>query len=367
MRFDLRYLTLLSYREVLSPRSLLRRTRAWCSYCLQEWAANDGENSNNKGDGVSNVYEPLLWALEALKICPHHDTNLQTNCPHANCKQSMAVLAPRASPGYCSKCERWLGFDGEVKSSEAYQNDKSRENEHRVWQEVGELLQAMPSWAKPMPRNTIQHKLTYYLDAIAEGNPAFLAQRIGISKRSVRSMLDGAQVPQINTLLSICDRLETTPLHFLSRSFDKRRLAMASDGATPIKRRKHRQSPRPFDRQKLEFTLQQVLSSEEYPPPNMRAIGRRLGYDPSHLHKHFPRLCTSISAKYKIYLQTRSEERRASLRTEVRQVTHALQSRGHHPTFRLTRANLGKPRDMFEPDAINAWHEALLELGLETQ
>lgn len=60
-RKDLRFLTLLPWAELLPSRKLLRRHRAWCSQCFEEWKQNE-----------QNIIEPLLWSLEVVKVCPNH-------------------------------------------------------------------------------------------------------------------------------------------------------------------------------------------------------------------------------------------------------------------------------------------------------
>ena len=44
------------------PISMLKTCREWCPDCLQEWHNSDRE-----------IYEPLLWSLSLVAICPHHD------------------------------------------------------------------------------------------------------------------------------------------------------------------------------------------------------------------------------------------------------------------------------------------------------
>src|SRR6266496_5699626 len=55
---DLRFLTMLTFEDILSPKSLNRRMRAWCPECYEEW-----EETNQI------VYEPLLWSLETVCWC----------------------------------------------------------------------------------------------------------------------------------------------------------------------------------------------------------------------------------------------------------------------------------------------------------
>jgi TniQ len=44
------------------PISMLKTGREWCPDCLQEWQNSDRD-----------IYEPLLWSLWLVAICPHHD------------------------------------------------------------------------------------------------------------------------------------------------------------------------------------------------------------------------------------------------------------------------------------------------------
>ena len=67
---NLHHLTLLMWAEVLPARGLLRRIRAWCPLCYEEWRTNN-----------LTVYEPLLWALEAIKFCPRHQQALVLTMP----------------------------------------------------------------------------------------------------------------------------------------------------------------------------------------------------------------------------------------------------------------------------------------------
>src|SRR5258708_38557072 len=57
---NLRFLTMLPWAEVLSCRYLIRRLKAWCPFCYQEWLE----------EGMP-IYDPLLWALEVAIFSTH--------------------------------------------------------------------------------------------------------------------------------------------------------------------------------------------------------------------------------------------------------------------------------------------------------
>ncbi len=78
------------------PISMLKTGREWCPDCLQEW-----QNSDRV------IYEPLLWSLSLVAICPHHDRLLEQVCP--GCNQSQPIFAAKTRVGRCSHCHAWLG------------------------------------------------------------------------------------------------------------------------------------------------------------------------------------------------------------------------------------------------------------------
>ena len=92
---NLRFLTLLPFEGVFSLEGAFRRTRAWCPACYQEWQ-RPGEI----------VYEPLLWAMRLVTICPKHHRPLEKNCPC--CRRPLVPLAVFSRPGYCSTCGKSL-------------------------------------------------------------------------------------------------------------------------------------------------------------------------------------------------------------------------------------------------------------------
>ncbi len=90
-------LSLLHGASMLLTGSVLRRHQAWCPICLQQWL-----------QAGCMIYTPLIWLLKSLGECPQHrEQPLIDKCPF--CHHSFAPLAPRSSPGFCPRCNGWLG------------------------------------------------------------------------------------------------------------------------------------------------------------------------------------------------------------------------------------------------------------------
>lgn len=109
MRQDLRFLTLLSWKGMIYDRELFRNYRAWCPSCLQEWKQEK-----------KTIYEPLLWSFKDVEVCLSHKYRLVDECPH--CSSRLPVIAKISPPGFCSRCQGWLGMEKEGKEDiEKYQ------------------------------------------------------------------------------------------------------------------------------------------------------------------------------------------------------------------------------------------------------
>ena len=97
------------------PISMLKTCREWCPDCLQEWQNSDRD-----------IYEPLLWSLSLVAICPHHDRWLERCCPH--CAKTQPIFAAKTRVGHCSHCHAWLGM-----SSDYSKQEGDRCDDRKVW------------------------------------------------------------------------------------------------------------------------------------------------------------------------------------------------------------------------------------------
>ncbi|MBU0493747.1 MAG: TniQ family protein, partial [Chloroflexi bacterium] len=191
-RTDLRFLTLLTWADVLPTSGLLRPTRAWCPACYEEWRT-----------GGQVVYEPLLWTLQVVAICSRHQRWLCLQCP--DCQQPLPLLTSRSRPGCCPRCEAWLGSSPAVTPTDSVELP---EDEWR-WQTwvvdtVGELLAAAPHLMDLPRRESIAAAMTVYVEQAAGGNMNALARELRISLSAVSTWKLTRSVPQLQRLLQVC-------------------------------------------------------------------------------------------------------------------------------------------------------------------
>lgn len=351
VRNDLRFLTMLLWAEVLPVRGLMRRTRAWCPECYENWR------------GTSQVvYVPLLWALEVVTTCPEHQRQLQLRCPYEDCQRLLPGLDLQSRPGYCSSCGRWLGSvsEGDAVEQELCTADESGWS---VWvcQAVGELLAATPTLSNPPRKKTLVRNISALTGKVMGGNASALARLLGCSPATVRDWRSGKVLPRLNSLLRMCYSVSVSPLRFLTEdigesiSREPRELPGVQHGTGS--------SPRSFDWEALRRALEVAATSDESPPPSMAKVAERLGHDLSHLLKLFPDLCRQISQRYRNRRETRRIERECRIHAEIRQAVLSVHAQGEYPSYDRVRAMLGNPNDLRPRAALAIWHETLRELG----
>ncbi len=355
LRTGLRYLTLFTWSNVLSPRYLLRQTKAWCPLCYKEWLR----------DGLE-LYEPLIWSLETVNSCTHHNCYLSVSCPNVNCKRSLYALAPQMFLGYCPYCGCFLGEEKNQISRRMLSEDESKWQKW-IMETIGELFIAALNLAMLPKRETFAYAVDEYLKDCAGGNISALARELHVSRRTIRDWKKGKQVPQLRSLLLFCSLSGITPLHLFVQevtNVDSPKTHLEAKSELNPKEKKHY---RVFNAEQMRHALEAELLTERELPPAMASVARQLGYDHSYLRKYFPELCSAISERHRVFRKKRREERRQKILDEVHQTTFKVHSQGLYPSHERVRRLLEKPCSIREPGAIQTWHQALQELGLEAK
>lgn len=350
LRNDLRFLTMLTWAEVLPAVGLTRQRKAWCPACFEEWRMTE-----------QPIYDPLLWTLQVIKGCPYHRQYLQLKCPYCN-QDDIPLLTWRSRPGYCPKCEHWLGIP--LKSAIGDETLEG-ELEWEIWvaETTGDLLVAAPSLSSIPKKENIARALSACADKVASGNMAAFARALGVPKNTMHLWCNGNSIPQLDMYLRICYSfgLKLSTLFTSASSISE--VAKIKHCSPPIIK-KPKSSSRPFPKEQILHSLNVALASNENPPPAMTEVAQRLGYNLRTIRNHFPDLCGRISARYVEYKNQQGLLKIERLSDEIRQVTFELYAQGINPTRRNVSLRLSKPASCLEEAVRTAHKNALLELGL---
>lgn len=412
LRNDLRGLTMLTWASVLPSKGLLRSVRAWCPTCYQEWRA-----------AGQVIYEPLIWALDVVRICPRHHRHLLFLCPH--CQQQLPLLSWRSVPGYCSKCHRCLGVSTEATISSP-QVLSEFELKWQLWavNNIGELVATALALPTLPSKATITKNIFTCVNQLTQGNITAFARLLGMSPSLVREWYVGKSLPQFRSIVAICYHLEISSLlDFLSvevaainsslttrlltklpnqlrtpsHEFDLEQaqamlLAALNEPEPPpvaeVARRlgqkggwllykyfpslcraissQHADYKKAKSIAEIQQGLEAALERDFCPPPSLQEVARRIKYSQTTLYKYFPSLCRAISAKYLSYCKAARMQREEQLRAEIWLTALELYAQGVIPNSCTVSKHLPKPGLMRDKVAQTTLGEVRRFLNLET-
>ncbi|QLE43805.1 TetR family transcriptional regulator [Nostoc sp. C052] len=350
LRDDLCFLTLLTWDKLFPSRNLLRSVRAWCPSCYQEWYEKE-----------QLIYEPLLWSLDVVKICPYHHHKLIFECPH--CHQKNTTLAWRSRSGYCSKCGEWLGLIPGIES--ANKNTlKKNELEQGIWvaKAVGELIAATPYLHEALSSTTIALTLSKWVEQIAKGNIAEFARQINIPRNTVWLWCKGKNLPSLEALTNVCYCFGVTILSFLTEETNN--LSLSRKLVTTEVKTTFRAKSKAFDAERVKSYLEALLTNEQSSALSMEQVAKELKVDRRTIYKHFPHLCRAISARYASYQKDYHQKIIEECCQEVRLVAFELHKQGKYPTESAVSALVSKPGYFRHKKVRLALKEANRELEL---
>lgn len=351
LRRDLALLTMLPYKEALSGVSLLRRTKAWCCTCYEEWR-----------EAGQVIYEPLLWLLSVVTLCPRHALPLEVRCPHLDCARQQFPLTAQGQPGYCPWCGRWVGSKkncGNLKLTDEEQAKQLQDSEM-----VGALLAATSHASARFLKGLFAWIISTCVDQLAEGKASVLAHQLQVESSTIQQWQRGRNVPQLETLVKVAAALNISLFDLLVGEVNALSISPTMEqarGISPTRSRKRRKPKTPKQQQRE--ALEAVIRNSEDPPPSMQEVASRLQYDYSRLTKDFPDLCHTISDRYARYRAKQRVERQQRLCEEVRQAVHLVHTQGRYPSKRQVSKLLTSPGSFWIPEVYRTWKESIQQLG----
>lgn len=355
-RSDLSQLTLHGWIGDLSDRGHLRVTPAWCPLCYREWKERDAP-----------LYQPQLWMFRVITHCPRHHRPLENLCPQCYKTQSI-VASDKSQIGECTHCTAWLGVERDTQSDQERSEDEhwltwviATLEEMRLASFSSSLLQWEPFFVNLA--TCLKEQRGYLKFAQLTGFDRSLFYRWpGWPNKPRSHTLSHSYVPSLETILECCYACEITPLQVMMNQLEPLRdLIQGKKAAQPLRPR--RSAPQRIDHQKCLELIQAILDGTEE-PLSIRQLAKRLGCRERSLTHHFPQECVFIAKRTQEYHKQRQEQRLQQVQDQVRQTVIALREQGIFPSHRRLRM-MFPPGVMRMPEANEAWHTALRELGLK--
>lgn len=355
-RRDLSCLTLLAWRQVLPGHSLLRRCRAWCESCLYAWR-----------EANQPIYEPLLWSLQVVTICPYHRRILRQACPHCECQ--IGPLDSRSRRDCCSRCGQSLVPNGIDAASDSRMLP-SEKLEWACWvaNTLGELLAAAPQIRCPPGRERLAQTIHHVVERFCSGNASTLARLMHVGPGTIGDWQREKTAPGLPLLLSMAYRLGISVLDLLlgSPMVASSRGFLRDAPLGPNVRRKRRRTRHAWHINRTEVSRILHMALGETPPPSMHKVMRRLSYSGPTVYRHFPDLCHQIALHYAEYRAKRAIERKQKAAEEVRRAAWELHAKGIRLTHQHLRPLLTSSAYLNLEEARTALREARRQMAPQT-
>jgi transcriptional regulator with XRE-family HTH domain len=333
MRTDLGGLSLTPLTEVFPLRGLTRSRLAWCPRCYEEWQAKE-----------QILYDPLLWKFREVSSCVRHRVRLQTSC--TNCARSQPHLAWRSQPGYCAFCA-WPLFGEQVERQESI----DPETPEFVWQQwvtetLGAIVAQLPSIQGCPGRERIRLAVNHVVKRLTDGNIAAFARFLDLSRNTVENWRQGKRIPELDMLLRLCYRLDLSLCEVLFQEEERLQPSLRDPVPSAIFPSRRRTA---IDKERIFHLLEQEASEAENPPPSLKEVGLRLGYQPTTLYKINRTACHAIAERYTAYRRKLQEKRLQGYREEIRQIALYLQAEQMSLTQKHIARYLVQPAILRDP------------------
>jgi hypothetical protein len=348
MRSDLRHLTLHQWANDLPQWGLLRPLPQWCPVCYHEWREQEAP-----------LYQPLLWAPQAVTVCIEHQEALVDRCP--SCQEPQSAIAAKAVPGYCTQCRAWLGRQP--------QPDKQVTDEVLDWQRwvmdsVEELYHASMAFGS-LPWHALAVGIAACVEAV--GGCRQLARLVKVPNMLFSAWQNRQRTPSLTYVLAVGYVLNLSPLQLITvepeRLKDTLRAKMVYRSPPDFK---HTMPRSQGDSVSMQAFLQSVLDGETGPLP-LRHVARHLGVGEKYLVGRFPQECAAITTEYLAHRAVRAKERVERECDEVRQAVFALREQGIRPSIAQVTARLSHPYLLRRPEAKATWRALRSELEGEQE
>ena len=345
-RTDLGGLALTALTKLLPVRGLTRNTLAWCPLCYEEWQARG-----------QMLYDPLLWIFREISTCTRHGVRLQTRCPH--CVRSLPHLTWRSRPGYCAFCSGALF----VRQEDGVQTVAVDSHEF-AWQQwvthvLGSVIARLPGISSEPKRERIRQVVSDSVEHLADGNTAAFARSLDLPRGTVENWRQGKRIPELGMLLRLCYRLDLSLCEVLFER-EERLQPHLRDPVPPALFPSRKRTA--INQESIYHQLEQAASRAESPPPSLKEVGLRLGYQPTTLYKINRAACHAIAERFTAYRRELREKRLQGYREEIRRIALYLQSEQVTLTQRHISRYLAQPAILRDPKVRELLREVCREV-----
>ncbi len=212
---------------------------------------------------------------------------------------------------------------------------------------VGSFLAHIPQLSLSIPHQCVIHSLRELIDATTDGNIAAFSRSLGLPKTTVWVLVQGHFPPSLPFLLQLCYQFRLSLLQLLISGEH----IEPSESHVSQEQTRKRDMRRPFDREKVQQALEDILADQQSVSLSMREVARRLGYPVRTIKQYFPMQCRVIACRYAEYRKQQGQLRKAHLRQRIYEAAHIVHGQKLTPTYHRVGTILNTPGCFREHEA----------------
>lgn len=345
-REDLSKLTLNSWVQMFSAEELFKHDKYYCPACYQ-----DQKNNN------IDLYDPLLFSLKLVNMCPLHKVKLLSKCIYEDCQKPQLLLASNSLIGYCQHCYRWLGK--EVFDLEKPTESEIAEQQYLI-EQLGKLITFEKSKYGDLSSENIISALKIVKTNLAK-SIVKLSKIVNVSNVTIHRWCKGETLPSLGNLMRICSAFNISLVAILTcgeiKKINKAKPEMMLLSC-------HERAYKYFDKDILRSKLEVYLDDDGGEPPSLSSISTWEKIPDKTLRKWFPDVCEKIVSRRKNYISKQAVKKKNELVEFVRDIVVMLYDQGKYPSATSVMEYLPSPAMFKTREVYKTWKETLIGLGI---
>ncbi|NRR05506.1 TniQ family protein [Brevibacillus sp. RS1.1] len=345
-RKDLSLLTMSIWRSYISLSWLHSTNRKWCPVCFEEWRKMRAP-----------IYEPLIWKIKCLKICPIHNTLLVERCTNKKCNKTNKHLGGNLNNGFCEHCNKWLGIEPD---DDLERRNLNLDDEFKYYEFISlnliDLLTISQMQSGEQIKKTLHRNIIYLKEKIKNKN---LGQEIRKVRAILNNYVSSRSTLSIESLFFVCSVFGITMNEFINQKIEKANFSKKYEA----KGQKEFIKKRKIDWKSVENTLEHILSVKSDHVPSLKQISKDIGIDIAMLRDKYPGLSREISKNYLRYKKSMNIENKNNTKNKLQEAMIILHQSGVYPSANRVANEIGRPAIMLQKEMYNYWKSLLCNLG----
>jgi len=326
----------LPLESLATPRHFLKKTSAWCPFCLEERLAEP-----------EGPFESLAWAVLVVEYCHRHKVRLNEVCPH--CSSHVPFFTANRRIGCCSNCHRWLGGKYESLKQRARGDPETL---IRMAEIVGDLLAELPNERGEISPASLKEGIRKAVAFSFNGTLSTFAKKVGKRKGAVSAWRSGAVSPSFQEVVNMAFITGIPTIDILTGNVSSEQRA----SNRTIERFPDSASPRNCYRNRtflLEKELQAALERED--PESVASISQKVGVPARYAWLYCPDLAREASERRRQLLSNEYKVRESFFREELSKTMKEIREQGIYPSLRKVGEKTARKAKLRRDQSRSSW------------